>query len=109
MITKGNDFSQKMKSNRGVIPNMKKKLICASLLSLAAAALAACSNMQTSEAESTAPETYNVNVTSAGNSADSEYEIDNMLPRPSDGTFVISVEEAEALMEKNADANDDAE
>lgn len=86
---------------------MKRKLICAGLVSLMVAALAACSsektgNAETSEAESTAPETYNVNMTSVENSTDSEYEINDMLPRPSDDTFIISVEEAEALMNKNA-------
>ena len=88
---------------------MKKKLICAGVVGLTMAALAACSNAETSEAESSAPETYNVNTTSVENGADSEYEIDDMLPRPSDDTFVISVEEAEALMNKNADMNNDAE
>ena len=88
---------------------MKKKLICAGLMCLMMAALAACSNAETSEAESTAPETYKVNMTSVEDGTDSEYEIDDMLPRPSDDTFVISVEEAEALMKKNADVNSDAE
>lgn len=81
---------------------MKKKLIGAGLVSLTMAALAACSNAEISEAESTVPATYKVNMTSFGNSTDSEYEIDTMLPRPSDDTLVISVEEAEALMNKNA-------
>ena len=88
---------------------MKKKLICAGIVSLTMAALAACSNAETSEAESTAPETYKVNMTSEKNSADSEYEINDMLPRESDDTFIISVEEAEALMNKNADTNNDTE
>ena len=88
---------------------MKKKLIGAGLVGLAMTALTACSNAKTSEAESTAPETYKVNMTSVENSTNSEYEIDNMLPRPSDDTFVISVEEAEAFMNKNADANNDTE
>ena len=88
---------------------MKKKLIGAGLVGLAMTALTACSNAETSEAESTAPETYKVNMTSVENSTNSEYEIDNMLPRPSDDTFVISVEEAEAFMNKNADANNDTE
>ena len=88
---------------------MKKKLIGVGFVSLAMTALAACSNAETSEAESTAPATYNVNMTSVGDSTNSEYDTDTMLPRPSDDTFVISVEEAEALMNKNADANSDAE
>lgn len=91
-----------------MVPNMKKKFISVGLVGLTMAALTACGNVETSEAESTAPETYNANMTSVGNNVDSEYEIDNMLPRPSDDTFVISVEEAEALMNKNADANNDA-
>ena len=89
---------------------MKKKLICAGVAGLMMAALAACSNVktggaETSEAESSASETYNINKTSVGDGTGSEYEIDDMLPRLSDDTFVISVEEAEALMNKNADAN----
>ena len=108
MITESDDFSQKIKDNRGVIPSMKRKLICAGLVSLMIAALTACSsaktsNAETSEAESSAPETYDVNMTSVGDGADSEYEIDDMLPRPSDDTYVISVEEAEAHMNKNTD------
>ena len=32
----------------------------------------------------------------------SEYEIDDMLPRPSDDTLIMSVEEAEAFMKNKA-------
>ena len=93
---------------------MKRKLICIGLAGLTMAALAACSsaevgNAKTSEAETSAPDTYNVNMTSVGDDADSEYEIDDMLPRPSDATFIMSVEEAEALMNKNADTSNDTE
>ena len=88
---------------------MKKKQIGICFMSLALTALAACSNAETSEAESTAPDTYGVNMTSVGDGAESEYEIDDMLPRPSDDTFVISVEEAEKIMNKNSDANNGAE
>ena len=88
---------------------MKKKQIGIGFMSLALTALAACSNAETSEAESTAPDTYGVNMTSVGDGAESEYEIDDMLPRPSDDTFVISVEEAEKIMNKNSDANNGAE
>ena len=93
---------------------MKKELICAGLVGLTMTALAACSSVEagsveTSEAESSAPETYDANMTSVEGSADSEYEIDDMLPRPSDDTFIMSVEEAEAFMNKNADTDNDAE
>ena len=84
---------------------MKKKLIWTGFICLAMVALAACSNKETSEAESNAPDTYGVNMTSVGDGAESEYEIDDMLPRPSDDTFVISVEEAEKIMNRNANAD----
>ena len=96
-----------MKVSKGVTPDMKMKLIGAGLVGLAMTALTACSNAEISEAESTAPETYKVNMTSVGEDTNPEYEIDTMLPTPSDDTFVISVEEAEAIMNKKAD--DDAE
>ena len=88
---------------------MKKKLICAGLAVLMMAALAACSNAQRSDAESSVPETYNANTVSVEDGAGSEYEISDMLPRPSNDTFVISVEEAEALMNKNVNEDNDAE
>lgn len=40
------------------------------------------------------------------NAADSEYEISDMLPRPSDDTFIMSVDEAMKLMGKNPDGTD---
>ena len=88
---------------------MKRELISAGLVGLTMAVLTACSNAERSDVKSSVPETYNANTTPVGDGADSEYEIDDMLPRPSDDTFVISVEEAEALMNKNADTNNDAE
>lgn len=79
---------------------------------LAAVVLTACENTETSALET--PETYGINTTSVENSEQqgndgSEYEIDDMLPRPSDDTLIISVEEAEAIMNnrKNTEANSD--
>lgn len=89
--------------------NMKKKhvYISVSAMGLAMVVLSACSNAQTSE-----PETYKINPTSMGRGAkqdnqDSEYEISDMLPRPSDDTLIISVEEAEAIMNNRANATVD--
>lgn len=61
-------------------------------------------DVQTSESE-----TYGINKTSIEGSTDSEYEISDMLPRPSDDTFIMTVEEAEAFMNKNANKDIDAE
>ena len=91
---------------------MKKKLTCIFVVGTMMAMLSACNNnntemteLQTSTSES---ETYGVNMTSTENSttqnsteqnsAGSDYEINDMLPRPSDDTFIMTVEEAEAFM-----------
>lgn len=89
---------------------MQKKYRYISAVCLAAALLTACEHTEISASEM--PETYGISTTSMENSEQqgndgSEYEIDDMLPRPSDDTLIISVEEAEAIMNnrKNADAN----
>lgn len=91
---------------------MKKRQICIGLISLAMMSLTACDGTTTSEAtESQASEsqTYGINKTSIEGSEDSEYEISDMLPRPSDDTFIMTVEEAEAFMNKNANIDTDSE
>lgn len=91
---------------------MKKRQICIGLISLAMVSLAACDDTKTSEAvesQTSESETYGINKTSMEGSTDSEYEISDMLPRPSDDTFIMTVEEAEAFMNKNANKDTDAE
>ena len=89
---------------------MQKKYRYVLVAGLAIAVLTACGNKETPASET--PETYRINTTSMENSdqqnnAESGYEIDDMLPRPSDDTRIISVEEAEAIMNnrKNTDVD----
>lgn len=63
--------------------------------------LAACGEAQTSEAAES--QTYGINTTSAGSGAETGYEISDMMPAP-DEIFVISVEDAEALMKNRVNA-----
>lgn len=104
---------------------MKRKPICICYtMGLALAMLTACGKTGTSEqADSMSPkyktsetaglqasesQTYGINRTSMNNnSTDSEYEISDMLPRPSDDTLIMSVEEAEAFMKNRANTNTD--
>lgn len=91
---------------------MKKRQIFIGVISLAMMTLVACDDTKTSEAlesQSSESETYGINKTSIEGSTDSEYEISDMLPRPSDDTFIMTVEEAEAFMNKNANNDTDAE
>lgn len=91
---------------------MKRKRIYIGLISLAMVSLAACGDtetFETAESQASGSETYRINMTSINNSTDSGYEIDDMLPRPSDDTFIMTVEEAEAFMKKNADKGTGAE
>ncbi|MCH5259977.1 MAG: hypothetical protein J1F18_09495 [Lachnospiraceae bacterium] len=117
---------------------MKKRQICIGLVSLAMVSLSACDDAKTAETtesqaseaeileagesqaseseeldEADVPtsesETYGIKKTPMEGSTDSEYEISDMLPRPSDDTFIMTVEEAEAFMNKNANKGTDAE
>ena len=106
---------------------MKKKHIYISyIIGLALAVLTACGETgisDTAELQSPEPETqggaepetsesqtYRINKTSMSNdSTDSEYEISDMLPRPSDDTLIMSVEEAEAFMNNRAQADKEAD
>lgn len=81
---------------------MKKEHICMVALVFAMISLAACGEAQTSEAAE--PQTYGINTTSAGNGAETGYEISDMMPAP-DEIFVISVEDAEALMKNRANSD----
>lgn len=91
---------------------MQKKRRYIFAVGLAAVVLTACKNTETSVPET--PETYGVNTTSMENSEQqgndgSEYEIDDMLPRPSDDTLIMSVEEAEKFMNNKANTDTDAD
>lgn len=88
---------------------MKQILVCSMGLSMMV--LVACSdkdNMGAPEAQTSEPATYSINMTSMNNGTNSEYEIDDMLPRPSDDTFVISLEDAEALMNNRKNTTSDS-
>ena len=89
---------------------MQKKYRYILAAGLAIAVLTACGNKETPAPET--PESYGINTTSMENSeqqdgVESGYEIDDILPRPSDDTRIISVEEAEAIMNnrKNTDVD----
>lgn len=91
---------------------MNRKYAYIFVAGLVIAVLTACGNAETSASET--PETYRINTTSMENSeqqnnAESGYEIDDMLPRPSDDTRIIPVEEAEAIMKNRANTDVDAE
>lgn len=104
---------------------MKKRHICIGLIGLAMVSLAGCDDTriseatepqvteseisETTESQVTELETYGINKAPVEDSTDSEYEISDMLPRPSDDTFIMTVEEAEAFMNKNANKDTDAE
>ena len=90
---------------------MKKRQACIFVFCLSVTILAACGNKnsQVPDEQASGPNTYRVNMTSMNESADSEYEIDDMLPRPSDDTLIMSVEEAEAFMNKRANNDADTE
>lgn len=104
---------------------MQKKYGYIIILCLAAALLTACEDTETSVSETRV--TYGINETSMENSEQqnstdpdaenstkqksdgSEYEIDDMLPRLSDDTLIMSVEEAEAFMKNKATAYTDVD
>lgn len=90
---------------------MKKRQACIFVLCLSMTILAACGNKNSEvpDEQASEPNTYRVNMTSMDESANSEYEIDDMLPRPSDDTLIMSVEEAEAFMNKRANKDADTE
>lgn len=92
---------------------MKKKQMCiCCIMTLWMAALAACGNTEISgeaELQPSGAETYGINRTSMNNSTGTGYEISDMLPPISDDMLVISLEEAEAIMNKNANKYIDAE
>lgn len=65
-------------------------------------------NVEAPEVQASGPDTYSINMTAMDNGTGSDYEISDMLPRPSDDTFVISLEEAEALMNNRENTSDDS-
>lgn len=83
----------------------KQKFIL--VVGMATAVLTACSNEKAS-----VPDTYRNNTTpvesdAEQNNADSEYEINDMLPELSDDTLIMSVEEAEKFMSDRANMYSD--
>lgn len=90
---------------------MEKRQTCIFAVCLLMTMLAACGDKKTevSDRQASEPNTYGVNIASLDNSSNSGYEIDDMLPRPSDDTFIMSLEDAEAFMNKKANKDADAE
>lgn len=116
--------------------NIKKKYLCVVILSIVSAVIMTACNSEASghKAESAIPagdevtedtveeneagedaaseeaaQKYSINETSIDDSTNgngSEYEISDMLPKPSDDTRIMSVEEAMKLMGKNPDGTD---
>lgn len=88
---------------------MKKQTwVCSMALSMVMLAACGTNNVEAPEVQSSGPDTYSINMTSMGNGTGSDYEISDMLPRPSDDTFVISLEDAEALMNNRGKTSDDS-
>ena len=91
---------------------MQKKYRYILAVCLATVLLTACENAETSASET--PATYGISTTSMDSSGqqgndESGYEIDDMLPRPSDDTLIMSVEEAEAFMNNRKNTNADTD
>lgn len=89
---------------------MKKQILVCSM-GVSMMMLAACgdkNNVEAPEVQASGPDTYSINMTSMDNGTNSGYEIDDMLPRPSDDTFVISLEDAEALMNNRKNKTSDS-
>ena len=91
--------------------NIKKKYLCILVLGIVSAViLTACESEASEDAASEETvQKYSINEVSVDDSTDdsgSEYEISDMLPKPSDDTFIMSVDEAMELMGKNPDGTD---
>lgn len=91
--------------------NIKKKYLCVLVLGIVSAVIMTACDSEASEdaASEEAMQKYSINATSIDDSTDgagSEYEISDMLPRPSDDTRIMTVEEAMKLMGKNPDGTD---
>lgn len=91
--------------------NIKKKYLCILVLGIVSAViLTACESEASEDAASgETVQKYSINAVSVDDSTDdsgSEYEISDMLPKPSDDTFIMSVDEAMELMGKNPDGTD---
>lgn len=91
--------------------DIKKKYLFVLILAIVSAVILTACDSGTSEdtiSEGAAQE-YSITETSIDSNTDgtdSEYEISDMLPRPSDDTRIMSVEEAMKLMGKNPDGTD---
>ena len=76
---------------------MKKRGLYILVVSLMlSAVLMACSNNTSEQGVEMQTGEYSINRTTVNNSdsTDADYEIDDMLPRPSDDTLIMSVEDA---------------
>ena len=87
------------------------KYLCVLVLSIVCAViLTACdSEAPENAASEEAVQKYSVTEISIDDSTDgagSDYEISDMLPKPSDDTFIMSVDEAMKLTGKNPDGTD---
>lgn len=88
---------------------MKKQIwVCSMALSMVMLAACGTNNVEAPEVQSSGPDTYSINMTSMGNGTGPDYEISDMLPRPSDDTLVISLEDAEALMNNRKNMSADS-
>lgn len=88
--------------------DMKKKHKYITVMGLTLTILTACEKTEAPAPE--APATYGINETSTDNNEQlndekTGYEIDDMLPRPSDDTRIMSVEEAEEFMKNKANTD----
>lgn len=86
----------------------KQTWVCSMALSMILLVGCGTNNVESPEAQASGPDTYSINMTSMDNGTGSDYEISDMLPRPSDDTFVISLEDAEALMNNRRNASSDS-
>lgn len=91
----------------------KQTWVCSTVLSMVMLAGCGTGNVETPEAQASGtqasgPDTYSINMTSTDSGTGSDYEISDMLPRPSDDTFVISLEDAEALMNNRGNTSADS-
>lgn len=87
---------------------MKKQTWVCSMALMVMLAGCGTDNVEAPEAQASGPNTYSINMTSMDNGTGSDYEISDMLPRPSDDTFVISLEDAEALMNNRKNMSADS-
>lgn len=91
--------------------NIKKKYLYVLVSGIISAVILTACNSEASEdaAIGEAAQEYSITETSIDDSTDntgSDYEISDMLPKPSDDTLIMSVDEAMKLTGKNPDGTD---